>query len=299
MAPVTTTPSVLGELLSLLICPHTGAPLSGWNGVSPGGALSAPGSDRVYLVCEGIPCLLPDELRPPGLPSSPPKLGERGGRAWELEHQFAEKLHEMAARDAQVGDYDALLGLRLLTAAELPLSIHYLRPEPDQLLLEGGCGTGRMTGAFAQRVRGLVCVDFSRESLRAARAKLTPDLRAKTLFVQADLSRLPLATGVFDRVGSFGVYEHLPTDAARNQALGHMVRTLKPRTRGGRIALSAYRWGAPQALSSKKEGHHDGGIYFLRLTWDELAERAGRHVVIGGHTGALLYYWLLWGRAPR
>lgn len=292
MAPVTTTHPISGELVSLLICPHTGAPLSGWNGVSPGGALSVPGSDRVYLVCDGIPCLLPDELRPPGLPGSPP-IGGLGG------HEFAEKQREMAARDAQVGDYDALLGLRLLTAAELPLSIWYLRPEPDHLLLEGGCGTGRMTAAFAERVRGLVCVDFSLESLRAARAKLTPDLRAKTLFVQADLSRLPLATGVFDRVGSFGVYEHLPTDAARDQALGHLVRVLKPRTRGGRIALSAYRWGAPQALSSKKEGHHDGGIYFLRLTWDELAERAGRHVVIGGHTGALLYYWLLWGRALR
>jgi hypothetical protein len=42
-----------------------------------------------------------------------------------------------------------MLGLRLFTSAELPLSLRYLSPDPDHLILEGGCGTGRMTAALS------------------------------------------------------------------------------------------------------------------------------------------------------
>jgi ubiquinone/menaquinone biosynthesis C-methylase UbiE len=163
-------------------------------------------------------------------------------------------------------------------------------------MLEGGCGTGRMTTAFAARVRGLLCVDFSFESLRVARKKLPPDLRDKVLFVQADLSQLPLRPAAFDRVGSFGVYEHIPTPSARERALAEMARVVKPRTQGGRFALSAYRWGPPQSWMSEREGHHDGGIYFIRYTMAELKEQVASFFEVRQSTEALLYYHLLWGR---
>jgi ubiquinone/menaquinone biosynthesis C-methylase UbiE/uncharacterized protein YbaR (Trm112 family) len=273
------------ELLSLLISPDTGEPLTGWDGVSEDGVLTGTQSGITYPIRDGIPCLLPSALRE-----------AKDATAKEDQSEIAEKRREMAARDAQVSDYDRMLGLKIFTSAELPLSLRYLSSDPDHLLLEGGCGTGRMTAAFAQSVRGLVCVDFSEESIRVARTKLSPELAAKTLFLQADLSQLPLKTEGFDRVGSFGVYEHIPTEDARARAVKELNRVLKSRTYGGRLALSAYRWGFPQSLMSEREGHHDGGIYFKRFTMKELLSHLTPYLEIGQSTESLLYYHLVWGR---
>jgi ubiquinone/menaquinone biosynthesis C-methylase UbiE/uncharacterized protein YbaR (Trm112 family) len=272
------------ELLSLLDCPESGFPLSGWDGEAREGTLRCEATGQTYPVRDGIPNLLPLALQNSEAPL-PTDADE-----------IAEKQREMAARDAQVAAYDGMLGLRLFTSIEVPLTLRYLWPEPGHLMLEGGCGTGRMTAAFAARVRGLLCVDFSFESLRVARQKLPPHLRDRVLFVQADLSQLPLRPAAFDRVGSFGVYEHIPTPEARKRALAEMARVVKPRSHGGRFALSAYRWGPPQSWISEREGHHDGGIYFVRLTMNELKEHVGAHFDVHGTTEALLYYHLLWGR---
>ncbi len=232
---------------------------------------------------DGIPCLLPGDL-------SSEESRETTG------DEVAEKRSEMRARDAQVDDYDSMLGLRLFTAVEVPITLQYLRLEPEHLLLEGGCGTGRMTPYFADRVRGMVCVDFSLESLRVAKRKLSPAQAAKTLFVQADLTQLPLRANVFDRVGSFGVYEHIPTEAARDRAVADMLRVMIAREAGSRFALSAYRWGPPISWNAEKAGHHDGGIYFKRFTQNELLELLRPRLQISGATEALLYYHLVWGR---
>ena len=273
--------SIRRELLGLLSCPETGDALEGWDGIAETGRLTT-ASGRGYEIEDGIPNLLPDALRFPA-PEAP-------------EEAVLEKQQEMEARDAQVGDYDRMVGLRLFTSVELPFTLRFLAPEPGHLMLEGGCGTGRMTPAFLERVRGLVCVDFSRESLRVAKSKIPDALRGKVLFLQADLSQLPLRSDVFDRVGSFGVYEHIPTPETRAGALRHLARVCKPRTAGGRFALSAYRWGPPQSWSSAKEGHHGGGIYFYRFTAKELRDDLAPCFDVGGATEALLYYHLMWGR---
>ncbi len=267
------------ELLSLLACPEDHGPLTGWDGVARESRFACAVCGRIFPVTGGLPRLLPDGL------SREAAQGE-----------MAEKRREMAARDAQAGDYDRMLGLRLFSLPEIPLTLRYLALEPEHLLLEGGCGTGRMTPAFAARARGLVCVDFSAESLRAARAKLPPELAERVLFVQADLSRLPLREGVFDRVGSFQVLEHLPTHETRARAVSEMARVLKGRRDGGRFAFSAYRWGPPVSWLAAKQGHHEGGIPFFRTTWPEMADMLRPHLSVKQHTGALLYHFLVWGR---
>jgi len=277
-------PPLREELLSLLICPESGHPLTGWDGVSETGTLTCAATGQIYPVTGGIPCLLPLALQ-----ESPEA---------QADAELAEKRSEMQARDDQVVAYDAMLGLRLFTSVEVPQTLQYLLPEPHHLMLEGGCGTGRMTPAFAAAVRGLVCVDFSMESLRVAKSKLAPELAAKTLFLQADLSQLPLRSNAFDRVGSFGGYEHIPTVESRDRAVAELVRVMTPRDAGSRFALSAYRWGPPQSWFSEREGHHPGGIYFRRFTMPELLDLLRPRVDIFGHTEALLYYHLVWGRKP-
>ena len=272
---------VLDGLLSLLTCPETGQPLSGWNGTDRTGTLST-ACGRTYPVEDGIPNLLPDALRFPD-PEAPAE-------------EVLEKQHEMEARDAQVVDYDRMVGLKLFTSVELPLTLRFLDTGAGHVMLEGGCGTGRMTTAFAQRVDALVCVDFSRESLKVAQAKLPTELRHKVVFLQADLSQLPLRADSFDRVGSFGVYEHIPTAETRAGALRHLARVCKGAADGGRFAISAYRWGPPVSWSSAKQGHHPGGIYFTRFTQDEFRADLEPCFDVAGMTEVLLYYHLMWGR---
>ena len=56
---------------------------------------------------------------------------------------------EMAARDAQVKDYDRMAFLHLFGQVEIPLTQRALGAEPSDRLLEAGCGTGRMTRRLA------------------------------------------------------------------------------------------------------------------------------------------------------
>lgn len=274
------------ELLSLLLCPEDHGPLVGWDGVQPEALLVCATCAATYPIRGGVPCLLPAALRE--AKDAPAVLEDQG--------EIAEKRREMAARDAQAYDYDRMLGLKLFTGAELPLSQRFLAPAADHLVLEAGCGTGRMTASFARASRGVIALDFSMESIRANMAKLTPPTAERVLFIQADISRLPLRTESFDRVGSFGVYEHLPSDEARDRAVAEMVRVLKSRDEGGRIAFSAYRWGVPQCWLAPREGHHAGGIYFRRFTMRELRSLVAPHIAVGGYSEALLYYHLVWGR---
>jgi SAM-dependent methyltransferase len=277
----TPPPQRPNPLADLLRCPEDGGTFSGWDGQAPEAVLRCSVCERAFPVVDGLPRLLPENLNRPETDS---------------DNAVADKRREIAARDAQVGAYDQMLGLRLFSIPEIPLTLRYLSLEPDHLMLEAGCGTGRMTPAFAARVRGLVCADFSLTSLQAARAKLSPELQARTLFVQADVSHLPLAGGTFDRVGSFQVLEHLPTHTMRQQAVGEMARALKGRREGGRWAFSAYRWGTPVSWLAAKQGYHDGNIPFFRATWPEFADLLRPHLAVRQHTGVLLYHYLAWGR---
>ena len=267
----------------LLRCPEEGGALTGWNGVSAEGALRCDICDRMYPVRDSIPCLLPDGLRlDAGVSDADPT-------------EIAEKQNEMAARDAQADHYDTLWGLKLLDRIELPLSLRFLAPDASSIVLEGGCGTGRMTPLFAQRCRAMIAMDFSSDSIRAARRKLPDALRDRVLFIQADLSRLPLATGAFDCVGSFGVYQHLPTEKARVGALSEMARVVKSAKDGGRFAYSAYQWNGMVKLFAPREGHHPGGIYYRRYTLAEFKAQVTPYFRVLGHSSAMLYYYILRG----
>ena len=232
----------------------------------------------------GVPNLLPDGLRE----------SSEAGAADKFE--ISEKQHEITARDAQVEHYDKMPGLKYLSRKELPLSLSFVAPSSDSLMLEGGCGTGRMTALFAENTRGLIAMDFSGESIRVAQTKIPEHLRERVLFIQADLSRLPLIDGGFDRVGSFGVYQHIPTPAARANAMSEMARVLKSPDDGGRFAYSAYRWGMPQIFCSRREGHHGGGIYYRRYTELEFKAEAEKAFQVDEYTDKLSYYHLLSAR---
>jgi len=203
--------------------------------------------------------------------------------------EIEKKRSEMAARDEQVGAYDKMKNLALFGKVEIPVTLAQLKPQPSDLLLEAGCGTGRMTAIFSQKVARLVSVDFSLESLRVCRRKLEAAGIENVDLIQADVCALPFETERFDRVVSCQVLEHLPTPESRARMIAELARVVKS---GGRVVLSAYQHSLLTRLFGQKEGMHDGGIPYFRFSRRELSELLGQNLRVRGMTGALVYHYL-------
>jgi ubiquinone/menaquinone biosynthesis C-methylase UbiE len=263
------------SLLPWLVSPDDGSPLTLKAGSYEDGELRSgtltDEAGRSYPIEDGIPRLLPGAL---------------------LDAQRA----EIAARDAQVEAYDAMSGLHAFGKVEIPMVLRRLQPQPSDRLLEAGCGTGRMTPALAGRVRELVAVDFSFESLRANAKKLQAAGIANVHLVQADLCRLPFASAVFDRIVSCQVLEHVPGDTARRTAVAELARVGRPQTT---LVLSAYQHSPLTRLFGRKEGEHDGGIPFFRFTRSEFRETLSTAFSVESVTGALVYLYLARCRSGR
>jgi SAM-dependent methyltransferase len=105
-----------------------------------------------------------------------------------------------------------------------------------KLVLDAGCGGGRyarLLGRFGAKVVG---VDLSSAVEKAA--SLCADLPDVSI-LQGDLTRIPLAEGVFDLAFSIGVLHHGPDPRG---AFAEVARRVKP---GGLLAVWLYRKNTP------------------------------------------------------
>jgi ArsR family transcriptional regulator len=118
---------------------------------------------------------------------------------------------------------DELFGDRFHVAAMAAFA------DPDWIIGDLGCGTGRASEALAPFVTRVIAVDASAAMLQAARKRLQPfdnvDLR------RGDLEALPIDEGLLDAATLMLVLHHV-TEPAR--ALTEVARVLK---RGGRLIL--------------------------------------------------------------
>lgn len=224
----------------------------------------------VFPVEYGIPRMLPQELLETD------------------DETAARKRSEMQARDAQVDAYDRMWYLTLFGKVEVPLTLRWCGAQPTHTMLEAGCGTGRMTPKFASACATLVSIDFSWESLLACRRKLESAGITSVHLVQADLCSLPFRENAFDCAASCQVLEHLPGKTSREAAVRGIARSMKP---GARLAISAYQYGPLMRLFTRKEGEHDGGIYFYRFARNEFVALLQQQLKVEAVTGALIYHY--------
>ncbi len=92
-------------------------------------------------------------------------------------------------------------------------------------LLDVGGGTGRVSGALAERVAQVVLTDPSWGMLRQARAK------ARLESANAHAERLPFTDGAFDRILMVDAFHHV---CDQDQTVAEMLRVLAP---GGRLVV--------------------------------------------------------------
>jgi len=247
----------------LLACPlDLASPLS-----EEGGALRCPACGTRYLVEDDIPRMLPPD-----------------GARDEAEASQTER--ERTQRDREAQTYDANRTLAALSVAEVPLTLGWLKPGATDVVVEVGCGTGRMTRRLSGRCGQVWALDHSVDSLRVARDKVGA---SGVRFVQADAGYLPLRPEVADGALSCQMLEHLPTGALRERAVAEAARVLRP---GGRFVVSAY-WHSPLTrLRGDQQGHHSGMIYYYRFSRPEFRALLDRTFEVEAITRRLVYILL-------
>ena len=111
--------------------------------------------------------------------------------------------------------------------------VRTLRPAPDALVLDAGCGTGAHSARLARRGFRVEAVDFSENILDQARAHLKAQGLDELVRLQrASLTELPFSDGEFPAILCWGVLMHVP-DVER--AVAELVRVLAP---GGTLVIS-------------------------------------------------------------
>lgn len=158
----------------------------------------------------------------------------------------------------------------------------------DGRVLDAGCGAGRPVAATLAADHDLVGLDFSGEQIRMARGRVPTGL-----FVQGDMTALPLAAESFDGIAAYHSVIHVPTDEHSDVAR-EFSRVLRP---GGHLLLTvgAAEW----------EGTNDDWLDTgVEMRWsipapdesERLLEAAGFEVIwrrvvddeLGGETGFVL-----------
>ena len=110
--------------------------------------------------------------------------------------------------------------------------------QPQDTLLEVGCGTGRLSlGLWELGFRGVLGTDFSREMITKAR-ELAGKLEYAVPFRVADATKLPFEDAMFDGViFGFNGLMQIPGRSNRRCALAEMNRVVQP---GGKAVLTTH-----------------------------------------------------------
>ncbi len=142
-------------------------------------------------------------------------------------------------------DYDSVSvnydKTRKAVGIEIVLGFLASLPQPAQGLrvLDAGCGTGNYATLIQRWFPRVVCLDFSLGMLKKAKEKFEALKSHEGAFVQADMTHLPFAAGVFDAVVCNQSLHHIdePGTDFKNQRsfFKHANRTLKP---GGAVIIN-------------------------------------------------------------
>lgn len=115
--------------------------------------------------------------------------------------------------------------------SDLKLMVEYV-PKPTDVVVDIGCGIGRLARVIAPDVGHVHGFDLSSEMVRRAEELLISNA---TFHVAEGCVLHPLPDASADFVFAYNVFQHLPSHCALREYLLEMLRVCRP---GGRIAFT-------------------------------------------------------------
>jgi len=145
--------------------------------------------------------------------------------------------------------------------------MYSLNLRKEDIVLDAGCGTGRLTRNIAGRCKKVYGVDFSSRSIEVLKKKAWESgIKNIKTHVCNITESLPLMEKV-DKIVCVQVIQHIPTEAERTTVLKNLYDQLKP---NGVCVCSVYSWNSHLDSELLKEGQFPNGIYYLRFSPKEI-----------------------------
>ncbi|MET8283540.1 class I SAM-dependent methyltransferase [Micromonospora sp. NPDC005174] len=146
--------------------------------------------------------------------------------------------------DGEADRYDSYSQTPRIAVAERWILSWISRTVPNGVIVDLGCGTGRIAHELASVERRVIAIDRSQQMLAQASATLPAD---STALLRCDARMVPVADGSVDAVVCSGVLHHIPDwpDAIRE-----MSRILRP---GGTMIVREPNAEYPEALFAPVE----------------------------------------------
>lgn len=105
--------------------------------------------------------------------------------------------------------------------------INALNIKKDNVILDAGCGVGRLTIKIAKQCKKVYGLDFSPKSIEVLREKLKEqDITNVKTFICDITEALPTKEAV-DKILSIQTIQHIPSDEERVIALKNLYNQLK------------------------------------------------------------------------
>ena len=152
---------------------------------------------------------------------------------------------------------------------ELKTILKYLRPQANDVILDAGAGTGRLSIPLAGMVRSIISVDFSPKSIDILNKK-AESLGIKNIHTcVCDLNELQLEKESIDKAVSVQVIQHIPTEEERFDALQRIYRSLK---KSGILVMTVYNWKGKGRKEYYEKLSDSNGLYRYRFAATELSK---------------------------
>jgi SAM-dependent methyltransferase len=212
---------VKGTLLRLISCPDCGSALFLANACGTGteiisGILRCQGCPSSFPIDHGLPIVLRSDIRAG-------RTRQSFGKQWKLHEQRGFEQDTIYGKSQEEGLDDFRKAFDIEDFSSLR----------DCAILDAGCGSGALTADLGRSIPAATVfgVDFS-ESARLAyeRCRNLPNVH----ILQADLSRPPFRSPMFDLIWSEGVIHHTPDTQRSFSSLAPLV---KP---GGKLYVWIY-----------------------------------------------------------
>ncbi len=247
------------------------------------GVLLCNSCHRYYPIDDGILNMMPDNLFEKEsnnfikkyyhlLPENCRKRENIVVNKFEVEEIVINKKNEIAARDKTADIYHTY-GYWLYGLNEQKVFRGFLRPSPQDVIIELGCGTGRLTkemidGGFSE----YIAIDFSEKSMRLLLDESDDEIKNRILFIKGDVCNLPLKSKIADKVLSAQVFEHIPGAEEQLRFIKELQRVL---SLNGLAALTIYNYNIIKRFKKNhyqknKKGFHSVGVYYENFTRREI-----------------------------